>query len=160
VALVLARRLRDLGFPEPALNWLGPVSLADTDERRLLAASVELALGDARQTLTLVSGLDGAEADLLRAEAQVRLGALAAAQSAMVAIGKPEEAARLAAWEADWSGLLATGDETWAAAAGLAAAPKVVEGGPLARGSAALESSAATREAISGLLSAIGGPGP
>lgn len=160
VAFALATRLQDLGFPRAALDWLGPVSVADGSERRLLAAEAELARGDARQALTLVSGLAGPDAGQVRAEAEIRLGALAAAQSTLADVGLAEEAARLAAWKADWSVLQSGDSAPWAAAADYATASPVPEGGPLARGLAAIEGSEATREAISGLLAAVPVPSP
>lgn len=151
----IAARLLDLGFPEAALAWLGPVAAADADARRRLAARAELARGDARQALTLATGLDGEDMALLRAEAQTRLGALAAAELALVAAGLDEEAARRAAWEGDWPGVAAAGADPWAKAAGLAVTRAATDAGPLARGEAALDASSATREALSALLSTV-----
>ncbi|MCU0826415.1 MAG: hypothetical protein MUE52_03180 [Tabrizicola sp.] len=160
VSAAIAQRLSDLGFAEAALAWLGPVGLSDSEERRLLAARAELASGDARQALTLVTGLTSEEAALLRAEAQAGLGAYDAAKSGLQAAGRTDDAARLAAWEADWAELGAIGSEPWAAAAAYASPVPVPEAGALARGASALDSSSATREAIAALLATVPAANP
>lgn len=153
----LAVRLMDMGFPDAARDWLGPSGLDDPEPRRLIAARIELARGDARQALTLLQSLEGEEAARLRAQAQMDLGALDQAQETLSDIGETDEATRLAVWQADWADVEAGGDSRWAPAAGLAATSTVTEGGPLTRG-ALLDGSAATREAISTLLSDIAQP--
>ena len=160
IAQLIAERLLELGFPETALVWLGNTGAdASTDQRRL-AARAELARGDARQALLHLSGLEGEDAAELRARAQTQLGALDAARTSYAAAGQTEEATRLAAWSADWKNLTDSAAGPWAAAASLADGAVPAEGGPLARGAALLGDSAATRDAVSALLSGVPEPGP
>lgn len=160
IAQIIAERLLDLGFPEPALVWLGNTGFDAPADRRLLAGRAELARGDARQALLHLSGLEGEDAAELRARAQTQLGALDAARTSYAAAGQTDEATRLAAWSADWKNLPDSAAGPWAAAASLADGSVAAEGGPLARGTALLGDSAATRDAVSALLSGIPEPGP
>jgi hypothetical protein len=156
----IARRLQQLGFPDAALAWLGAVSLADPPERRMLAAAAELDRGDARRALTLLAGLQEAEALDLRRQVETSLGAFEAAQRSAETAGLAEEAARLAGWRADWSGLAALDLSPWSEAAAYAAPSTPAGEGPLARGAALLEASAGARAAVEALLAAVEPPNP
>lgn len=160
VALAVADRLVGLGFAEAALAWLGPVTETDPDQLRRVAARAELLRGDARRALALLASLTTPEDEVLRADALVQLGRLQPARQAYEAAGLPEQAARLMPWEADWSGLEDGGAGPWAAAAGIATVPIRDETGPLARGAALVEESAAARAALDTLLSSIPAPSP
>jgi hypothetical protein len=155
LALQIAARLLQLGFPDAALVWLGPVDSTRPVAWRLLAAEAELRQGDPRQALTLVTGLEDAAALDLRLQAETGLGALEAAQRSAEAAGLEEEASRLAALRADWSGLAATAASPWAELATYAGPSDVFAEGPLARGAALLETSADARAAVEALLSAV-----
>lgn len=159
VSLDIARRLEGLGFPDAALEWLGPIGPEAPTERRLVAAAAELSRGNARQALDHLAGLEGEVAVELRAQAQTRLGFLEAAMASLEAVGKPEEAARIAVWTADWSDVAGGAMDPWSRAASLvdSTAP---EGGPLARGAALLEDSSAARAALTELLAAVPAPTP
>lgn len=152
----IAARVLALGFPDAALAWLGPVRSDRGPEWRVLAARAELARGDARQALTLVSGLADAEALDVRWQAQARLGSLEAAQQTAEAAGLADEVTRLSARRADWPGLAATEASPWAEAAAYAGPSDISATGTLGRGAALLETSVETRAAVEALLSATG----
>lgn len=160
VRLAVAARLVDLGFSDAALGWLGPVSPTDAAPQRRIAARAELARGDARRALALLEGLDSAEDQALRAPALIQLGALAPARLAYEAAGMTEAASRLLVWEGDWSRLDAEGLPVWSDAASVTAVASPPEGGPLARGAALLDDSAAARVAVEALLSSVAPPNP
>jgi hypothetical protein len=162
-ALRIADRLAGLGFAEAALAWLGPVSPQDAPERRLIAARAELGLGGAQAAIALLAGLEDAPAQTLRAQAFLQLGRLEPAEAALRAAGDPEEAARLLAWQADWAGVEQAGPDAWATAAARATLPPpdaAGPAGPLGRGAALVEESAAAREALSALLATVPAPDP
>ncbi len=160
VTLSVAMRLVDLGFPDAALEWLGPVSDEGPEQIRRVAARAELLRADARATLGLLGALDGPEDQVLRARALVQLGRIEPARQAYEAAGLPDEAARLLPWEADWPRLQAEGSDPWAVAAGIAAAPSRDETGPLARGNALVNESVAARAVLDALLSTVPTPSP
>jgi hypothetical protein len=152
VRLAMAARLLDLGLAEPALLWIG--SAGDTDEARLLRGSAELARGDARAALQAVAGLQGETAETLRRTARQQLDPLAAGMDGDAA--QRQRARRLAR---DWRAVAADGPEVWRLAAARAAAPAAEAGaGPLARGRALVEDSAAARAALAALLAATPEP--
>lgn len=159
VSLDIARRLAGLGFPDAALEWLGPIGPEAPTERRLVGAAAELSRGNARQALDHLAGLEGEVAGELRAQAQTRLGFLDAAMASLEAVGKPEEAARIAVWTADWSDVADAAMDPWAKAASMVD-PMAPEGGALARGAALLEDSSAARAALAELLAAVPAPTP
>jgi hypothetical protein len=156
--LAIAVRLSGLGFPEAALAWLGPVDPVSPPERRLAAAGAELALGNARGTLELLSGLTGPEAQALQASAYQQLGAYDAARRLLTLAGKTEEGLRVASWGNDWERLTSEGTAAWAAAASRVLPAPADVTGPLSQGRAALEDSSAARAAIEALLA--DGPAP
>ncbi len=175
---LVAERLMTLGFAAEALVWLGNVRAGDDPKRRLLGAQAHLALGDARSALAAVSGLGDAEAERVRAEAVLQMGDPAAAADAWGRAGDAEARDRARVWTRDWPALAEDGPDRWAAVAALVAEGVAQEGdpsspgallteaageeggskqpdGPLARGTALVEESAAAREAIEGLLLTI-----
>lgn len=160
VALSVASRLVDLGFPEAGLTWLGPVSQNAPEGARRVAAKAELLLGDARATLDLLAALETPEDQTMKAKALVQLGQIEPARQAYEAAGLPDEAARLLPWEADWPQLQAEGTGPWVGAASIATVPVREETGPLARGTALVEESNAARAALDALLSAVPAPSP
>lgn len=160
VALAVAQRLVGLGFAEAALAWLGPVTENDSAQRRRVAAQAELLRGDARKALALLATLADPEDEALRAKALVQLGRIQPARQAYEAAGLPEQAARLMPWEADWPTLEGEGAGPWAVAVGIVTTPSLGETGPLARGAALVEESAAARAALDALLSSIQAPSP
>jgi tetratricopeptide (TPR) repeat protein len=160
VALQIGARLASLGFPEAALNWLGPVTSSAAPEWRMAAATAELALGNARGTLLLLAGLSSPEALALQAAAYQQLGAFDAARQVLTSAGKVDEGNRLASWGGEWDVVKADGASAWAEAATFADPAPTPSAGPLAEGQAALDVSAAARSAISALLAEVPAPPP
>jgi hypothetical protein len=159
VSLGVARRLLDLGFPDAALAWTGPVGPGDALEARLVAAQAEQARGGAAAALGLLDGLDGPEAEALRAAALLQLGDIAAAGTALIAAGQPEEAARLGLWATDWSQPAKTLPAPWQDAAAQAVpTDPAAEAGLLARGTALAARGEDTRAAVEALLAAVPSP--
>jgi hypothetical protein len=159
VGFGVAKRLLALGLADAALVWLGPVGPGDPPERRLLAASVALAQGDAKSAVQLLAAMVDPEAEMLRAKALIQLGDLAAAGEALVAAGKPEEALRLTLWNNDWARLDQDLPQTWLTTASHALSEEPGEQvGLLARGSETLTESLAAREAVKTLLSTVALP--
>jgi len=162
VASSVARRLLALGFPDLALHWIGPVRDTDAEETRLIAAQARLALRDAVAALALVQGLDSPAAAALAAEARVQLGETRAAADAMLLAGEVSAAQRALIWTQDWALIGAEGPENWRDAARLATLPAdTPAAGPIARGAALAEESAAARAVIEDLLGSLAAkPGP
>jgi hypothetical protein len=158
VGLAIAERLLDLGFPDAAKAWLGPVFPEDSPERRRLAAKAAVLQGDSRATLGYLDGMSDAEAAGLRAKALMRLGDLDAAERALAAAGDTEAAVRISAWKEDWEKLDPSLAEPWLNAARVATAPEETLDGPLGRGARALDASVEARTAIDQLLSSIASP--
>jgi hypothetical protein len=159
IELDIAERLMGLGFPDAALSWLGDTQPTDTADRRLLAAEAELDRGAAQRVIDLLSGLQGPEADALRAEALVQLGDLAAAEASLTAAGQAEAALRAGLWQEDWSNLDPMAPEAWQAAAGMTK-PSGADAakGLLGRGADALAASEDSRTKIEALLGAVAVP--
>lgn len=157
VALRLAERLTDLGFAEAALVWLDQSATA-SPALRLAAARAELARSAAGAAIALLQGQTGPEAEAVRAEALVRLGKFDPAAESWRAAGEEAQAARLAVWRRDWSGLAKAGAAPWKDAAGLAVSAASADGGLLARGAALVDESAAARQTIAALLAAVPAP--
>ena len=160
VAIAVARRLVELGFPDAALVWLGPTGPEDGADKRRVAAMAELSRGDARQTLALLAGLSEPEDEVIKARAMVQLGQISTAREAYTAAGLPDEALRLAAWEGAWSDLQAADAPLWGSAAAVIDQKQPLAVGPLARGAAIVEASASSRAMIEALLSGVTAPEP
>lgn len=159
VKFATAQRLLALGFPDAALTWLGAVATTDTPELRLLAAKAEMARGDAQATDVLLTGLQGGEADALRARVSVQLGDLQRAGEAFAQLGDAEAAARMIRWSADWSALSPDAPAPWLETAEFAKpAPPDAATGPLGRGSKSVDASLASRSAIEALLDSVPSP--
>jgi hypothetical protein len=151
----ISRRLLDLGFADAALAWgadLTPGEEAD----RLLVAEAELMRGDAQAGLRAIAGLQGAEANRLRAALAERLNDPATAVLYR-ALGEADRATRAQARIGDWAGLAAGEQGSWQTAARLAVADPgtdSAEATPLARAKALISESAAARDTLSNLLTA------
>lgn len=150
----IAERLLALGFPDLALRWLGPVGEGDR-EQRLLAAQARLALRDAPAAVVLLEGDGTPEAARLRAAAAVQLGDAKAAARALTEAGEAGEGRRLLTWTQDWPLVGTEGPEDWRAAAALLDPAEAPAAGPIARGTALAEESAAARATIEALLQAL-----
>lgn len=96
-----SQRLLHLGFTADALAVLSTVPEGSkTASMRLLQAEVLLELGEAKNSIAVLDGIEGSKADYLRASAMLRLGENASAFELFQATDKPEEAAH-SAWLAD-----------------------------------------------------------
>ena len=75
VAELMARRMLDLGFAEQAQSLLQKLALEpENKDRRLMMAETALALGKPHNALVELMGLDGSDANRMRAEALWRNG--------------------------------------------------------------------------------------
>jgi hypothetical protein len=157
--LGIARRLLALGFPDAAQLWIGPTAPSDSSEHRLLAAGAAFSRGDARSAMALLDGLSGAEAEMLRAQALLQLGDLAAAETALTAAGEVEDAARLGLWQGDWAQLNPSLPKPWLQLADLVRTGTPTEpSGLLGRSGRAVDASQASRAAIEALLASVASP--
>lgn len=159
VAGAIAKRLIALAFPDAALTWLGPPSLADPADKLRLAAEAYILQGDARSALTWLDGQDDPEASALRARALLQLDDLSEAEAALLAAGDAESTTRLSAWKGDWAKLDPSLPDPWQkAAAGVASGTDEQSAGLLGRGASAVETSATARAAVEALLASVGSP--
>lgn len=156
--MAVSKRLLGLGFPGPAQRVLAFVPDRPVDpERQILAARIALGLEQTNQAVAVLIGIEGAEADRLRAEAALKSGATSEA-AAFFAKADDAEAATRTAWLAeDWASL--TPEETpvfgpMATLATTATEVALEAEGMLSRTSAAVEESASARETIRALLNA------
>lgn len=95
VAAVLVRRLLDLGFAQQAQDLLAKLVLEPENEtRRLLMAEAALELDKPHQALAELMGLEGSEANRMRAEALWRNGEYDQAGEYLLAENEANEAAR------------------------------------------------------------------
>lgn len=152
----LAERLLALGFPDLALQWLGPVGAGADEDLRLLAAKAKLSLRDAPAVLALLTGMNSSEAAHLRAGATLQLGDAQAAALVLTEAGATDEGQRVLNWTQDWPLIGAEGAEDWRGAAALLAPPgEAPAAGPITRGTALAEESAAARVTIEALLLSV-----
>ena len=159
LAQSIAERVLSLGFPDAALVWLGPVFPEDAPEKRRLAAKALVAQGDARSAVSILAGLQDAEAESTRAQALIQLDDPATAAQALAASGDAEAAVRLSPWKQDWESLDPALPAPWLQAADTITAP--ADGpstGLLGRGGRAVEASVASRAAIEALLTSVTSP--
>jgi len=148
----LARRLLDLGLPEPALAWQNAQPFGD----KVLLAQTYLALRNAPAALAALQGQSGPEALQLASEAHRILGDHA--QSAQLLAQLQQDQSRLAALARakDWKSLAQGPQSIWSQVAEKlepAPAPQAEGLGLLAAGQAVAASSATTRQEIEALLS-------
>lgn len=159
VGVGIAERLLALGFPDAAQAWIGPVAPGDPADKRLLAARGALAQGAARSAIALIDGLHDTGAEVLRADAWLKLGDLSAAELALAAANDPEALARVSPWTGDWAGLDPALPEPWLKVADSMAPDATGDDiGLLGRGKQAVDASLASREAITALLSSVASP--
>lgn len=159
VALAVAQRLMALGFPDLSLGWLAPVDAQSAEDLRLLSATAHLAMRDAAAAIGLLEGMIGAEAETIRAAATLQLGDVLAASDALVRAGDQTGGERTIVWSRDWSLIKDNGPDAWKAAAGLVGGSSEVPAeGPIARGAALIEESAAARATLDALLGSVTQP--
>ncbi|NHB76646.1 hypothetical protein [Rhodobacter calidifons] len=159
LALNIAVRLLDLGFPDAALAWIGPVSTRDTASRRLAAARAQLGRGDARAALQLLEGLNGAESESVRAAALFQLDDLPQAASALRAARRPDDAIRVELWQGKDPATESDVSSVWKdpALSPSASAP-AGETGLLGRAATSVDASMAARAAVETLLRSVPQP--
>ncbi len=159
VKLSIAQRLLALGFPDSALTWLGSVATSDAPELRLLAAKAETARDNAKAASDLLAGLQGAEAEALRAKVMLQLGDLTAASAALASSGDTEAATRLDLWGGDWAALDPNAPAPWQEAAEFTKPTSAdAATGLLDRSSKTIDASLASRSAIEALLASVPSP--
>lgn len=92
---MVARRLLDLGFPEQAEMLLRKMSLEPENEtRRMMSAEAHLAMEQPQRALVELMGLEGQQADRMRAQALWLNKEYERASEYMLSAQEPNEAAR------------------------------------------------------------------
>lgn len=100
VAELMARRLLDLGFAEQAQSLLQKLALEpENKDRRLMMAETALALGKPHNALVELMGLEGSEANRMRAAALWRNGEFA--RSGEYMLGEDSNAAARGFWHSE-----------------------------------------------------------
>jgi hypothetical protein len=115
--MTIARGLLELGLPNTALVVLAPPVDREIVPARLLAARAHTALAEPAPALALLAGLDGAEAEALRARAHAGAGDFAAATDVLARSGREAEALSYAWAAGAWSLAAAAPDPARAAMA-------------------------------------------
>ena len=165
VAAQVARRLLSLGFAEQAQDLLTKLALEPENEtRRLLMAEAALNLDKPHRVLVELMGLDGPEANRMRAQALWRNGEYGRAGEYLLAEEETDAAARGFWHSEDMGAIEAIGPDADAPFAAVASvttqigetAQDPVGLAPLAHARALVESSEGTRGGIEDLLSQIG----
>lgn len=148
----LARRLLDMGFAQEAGRWLDQLASPDP----LLAARLALAQGRPEGAIHLLLGSDQPEAQTIRATALQELGDGAAAADAFAAAGATTDTIGALISANDWNAIANSASGPWSAAARTTLDPPLTAtAGPLAQGQTLIETSAATRAALTALLAAV-----
>ncbi|MDP2085028.1 MAG: hypothetical protein Q8K20_07525 [Gemmobacter sp.] len=158
VRLVVSEGLRTSGFAEGARRWADGVTSKEAD---LLMARVALDLRDGREALRRVAGLEGAEAERLRARSLELLHDLPSAAAAWAAADSPEDAQRVRFRAQQWEGL-APADPALQALLDSRAATSpdgTSAQGPLAEARAILDDSLKARDGVAAVLAARPVPG-
>ncbi|MEB8387672.1 hypothetical protein OO012_10560 [Rhodobacteraceae bacterium KMM 6894] len=151
----LARRFLNVGFPDLAQPYLRtPASGSDLQNRRLLRAEVDLENGAPHQALVDLLGLDGKDANILRAKAKSQLGEHRAAHQLFLSAGETKSALREALLAEEWKHVEAIADEELVDVVSLGLSDKIGEEpiGALARNRVLLDASAFAREEVKKLL--------
>ncbi|MEP2717382.1 MAG: hypothetical protein ABJP42_12725, partial [Pseudophaeobacter sp.] len=164
VAEIMARRLLDLGFAEQAQSLLQKLALEpENKDRRLMMAETALALGKPHNALVELMGLDGSDANRMRAEALWRNGEYARSGEYMLEEEDVNAAAR-GFWHSEDTEAMETMTPAEDAPFGQVATvtnqisetSKDPEGlSPLAHARALVESSIGTRDNIVDLLNRV-----
>lgn len=164
VATLIAARMLQFGLSDQAARWLG----LDDHPPSVLMARVALAQGNPQAALATLAGDETAQALPVRAEALRQLGDEQAAAKIYASLGKDDERWNAIGRAHDWIALASDGPEPWkGAAAALASpvadtlatsSPTIAAPGPLAQSQSLLTQSAATRSAITALLTAVKSP--
>jgi len=155
--LALADRLTRLGFAGRAEDLLASMTPHGGAEERLVRARLSLAQNQPGQALQYLAGLEGEEADLVRAEAARQSDDLASAARYYGAVGDSEKQAAFA-WQArDWETVEQTGTDlkrtyVQQLREAPAPAPETLSTPSLSGAQSVLEGSEAMRESLRRLL--------
>lgn len=161
VSLPLARRLLDLGFAAQARELLMKPSREGPDApRRLMMAEAALQLDKPHRALIELMGMEGSEANKLRAEAHWMTGQYREAGEYLMEEDETEQAARGFWHSEDLETAAASGETSFAEVAEVTSALERKAGEPeemtpLARAKALVESSIGTRDEIAALLASV-----
>lgn len=164
VAELMARRLLDLGFAEQAQSLLQKLALEpENKDRRLMMAETALALGKPHSALVELMGLEGSEANRLRAAALWRNGEYARSGEYMLEEEDVNAAARGFWHSQDMEAMETMAPATDAPFGQVATVTNQIsetsqdpEGlSPLAHARALVESSIGTRDSILDLLNRV-----
>lgn len=157
-ANTVAERLVSLGFADQAEPYLTGASDGPEDRnRRILRARVALSQAMPRRAEAELLGLDGADADALRAQARGLAGDYSDAAQIYQTLQSPEDLRRADFLSGNWASLANSGDRALGDLARLKTAPDPPDvAGMLARNRALLEESSAVRGAIDRMLEEFG----
>lgn len=165
VAIGLASRLLELGFPEVARQVTSAALTENPDRKgRVLNANIALALGQPRKAEVELLGLEGEDVNLLRARARSMAGEHAAAGDLYASAKEPQAALREKWFAEDWQSLDGSDDPAVSRLAGVLSAKggadaDNTEGSvELAKNRRLLETSTAIRESIQAVLQATPTP--
>ncbi|NIZ15688.1 hypothetical protein, partial [Phaeobacter sp. HF9A] len=157
---IVARRLLDLGFPEQAETLLAKMSLEPANrDRRMMTAEAHLAMDQPQRALVELMGLEGRQADRMRAEALWRNKEYERASEYMMSAQDLNEAAR-GFWHSEDLDAAETLDEAAAPFRAVAELTSDIDAAvqepqdlpPLAEARALVESSIGARSSIEELL--------
>lgn len=152
----LAQRLRDLGLPDVAAEWVKAYPQIDAKTR----AEIAMDRRDGRSALQSAQQLGGQDGTRLQAEALQLLGDHLAAAQAFSSL-KDANAAEFAYAKAGaWAQLRDSPPNVWTPVLAALDAPDPVLLGPLGQGQQLIAHSAQTRAAIADLLAQIPKPTP
>lgn len=156
----LTERLLDLGMAGNALHWQADETKSDS----ILMAQIHLQRRDGAAALRALTGVETPEALTMRAEALNMLGENAAAAQVYAQAGNAEAEMHALGRAENWQDLSARGPDAWKQVAEQVVtsvslpADSVAFEGPLAKGKALVDSSAATRVAVDALLAKVAAP--
>jgi tetratricopeptide (TPR) repeat protein len=159
----IADRLLATGFADRAAGFVAPdLAGHEAPSSRRLRAEIALAKGHPRAAEAELPGLDGPEADRLRARARSLAGDHAAAARLYALTGQPEAAERAAFLAADPAPMAGAEDPILRDVAELLRQPDAAEAAaedpPLARHRLALDAAATARQVLARLLAETPGP--
>ncbi|MDT8325879.1 MAG: hypothetical protein RQ750_00640 [Roseovarius sp.] len=162
-ASAIARRLLENGFETAALGFVArPSAGLNGRPQRLLRAEIALAQNRSRQAEIELIGINGPDADALRAQALEQAGEHRAASEFFMASDQPKEAEKAAWMAGDWDQVGTSDEPVLQDVARLMQAvattkdPQVT--GVLAQNRKLLEESAKARKTLENLLEAKPGP--
>ncbi|GAW36401.1 hypothetical protein RA2_03471 [Roseovarius sp. A-2] len=163
IGRTIANRLLATGFADRAAGFVAPkLAGHEAPDSRRLRAEIALAKGRPRAAEVELLGLEGPEADRLRARARSLAGDHGAAARLYALAGQPDAAERAAFFAADPAPLSGAKDPILRDVAELLRQPDATEAAdeapPLARHRRALDAAATARQVLDRLLAETPGP--